>query len=81
MKIDNLEIFNNTKVENLRVDFTINDETKYYNLNSVKLIKNAFNSSNFQSETKILLVKGETDKIYLIKKLVYYMIVTLTKII
>ena len=47
MKIDNLEIFNNTKVENLRVDFTINDETKYYNLNSVKLIKNAFNSSNF----------------------------------
>lgn len=61
---DKVIILNRNKLDGT---ITIDNEPKYYNLNSVDLVESAFNISDFQSENNILFVEGETDKIYLEK--------------
>lgn len=61
---DKVIILNRNKLDGT---ITIDNEPKYYNLNSVELVESAFNISDFQSENNILFVEGETDKIYLEK--------------
>ena len=48
-------------------EITVSDSPKYYNANSIEIVKDAFNINEFSKQDNILFVEGETDKLYIDK--------------